>query len=45
MDEAFNFQENERYSLRNGIHLTSRNMHTAHFGSDTLSSLGPSCGN
>ena len=24
-----------------GIHLASRNMHTAHFGSDTISSLGP----
>ena len=27
--------------IRSGIHLASRNMHTAHFGSDTISSLGP----
>ena len=41
MNEVFNFQENERYNLRSGIHLASRNMHTAHFGNDTISSLGP----
>ena len=41
MNEVFNFQENERYNLRSGIHLASRNMHTAHFGTDTISSLGP----
>ena len=41
MDEDFNFQENESYNLRSGIHLASRNMHTAHFGTDTVSSLGP----
>ena len=40
MNEVFNFQENERYNLRSGIHLASRNMHTAHFGTDTISSLG-----
>ena len=27
--EVFNFQENRSYNLRNGIHLASRNMHTA----------------
>ena len=41
MNEVFNFQENESYNLRSGIHLASRNMHTAHFGTDTISSLGP----
>ena len=41
MNEFFNFQENESYNLRSGIHLASRNMHTAHFGTDTISSLGP----
>ena len=41
MNEVFNFQENERYNLRSGIHLASRNMlHTTHFGTDTISSLG-----
>ena len=45
MNEVFNFQENESYNLRGGIHLGSRNMHTVHFGADTISSLGPSCGN
>ena len=41
MNEVFNFQENERYNLRSGIHLASRKMNTAHFGTDTISSLGP----
>ena len=41
MDEDFSFQENESYNLRSGIHLGSRNMHTAHFGTDTTSSVGP----
>ena len=41
MNEVFNFQENESYNLRSGIHLASRNMHTAYFGTDTISSLGP----
>ena len=39
--EIFNFQENESYNLRSGIHLASRNMNTAHFGTDNISSLGP----
>ena len=41
MNEVFNFQENERYIFRSGTHLASRNMHTAHFGTDTIPSLGP----
>ena len=41
MNEVLNFQENESYNLRSGIHLASRNMHTAYFGTDTISSLGP----
>ena len=41
MNEVFNIQENERYTLRSGIHLASRNMNTAHLGTDTISSLGP----
>ena len=41
MHEVFNFQENESYNLRKGIHLASREMHTAHFGTDTISSSGP----
>ena len=41
MNEVFNFQENERYSLRCGIHFASRNMHTGHFGTDAMSSFGP----
>ena len=39
--EIYNFQENESYNLRSGIHLASRNMNTAHFGTDNISSLGP----
>ena len=41
MNEVFSFQENESYNLRSGIHLVSRNTHTAHFGTDTIFSLGP----
>ena len=41
MNEVFNFEEKESYNLRSGIHLASRNTHTAHFGTDTISSLGP----
>ena len=39
MNEVFDFQENESHNLGSGIHLASRNMHTAHFGTDTISSL------
>ena len=41
MNEVFNFQENESYNLKSGIHFASRNMYTTHFGTDTISSLGP----
>ena len=41
MNEVFNFQENESYNLRSRIHLASRNMHTAHFETNTISSLAP----
>ena len=41
MNEDFNFQENERYNLRSGVRLASRYMHTVHFGTDTIPSLGP----
>ena len=41
VNEVLNFQKTERYNLRSGIHLVSRNMHTVHFGTDTISSLGP----
>ena len=41
MNEVFNSQENGSYKLRSGIHLASRNMHTALFGTDTISSLEP----
>ena len=41
INTVFNFQENERYNLRSGIHLACRNIHTAHFGTDTISSLEP----
>ena len=37
MNEVFNFPENERYNL--GIHLTGRNMNTAHFSTDTISTI------
>ena len=41
MNKAFHFQENERYDLLSGIYLVDRNIYTAHFGTDTISSLGP----
>ena len=41
MNEVFNFQENKSYNLGSGIYLASRNMHTAHFGTDTIPSSGP----
>ena len=41
MEEFFNFEKNERYNLRRGVHLAGRNMNTAHFGNGTISSLGP----
>ena len=41
MKEVFIFQENENYNLRSGTHLTNRNIHTAHFGTDTITNLGP----
>ena len=41
MKEVFDFQENENYDLRSGTYLANRNMHTAHFGTDTVTNLGP----
>ena len=41
MKEVFIFQENENYNLRRGTHLMNRNIHTAHFGTDTITNLGP----
>ena len=41
MNKVFNFRENKSCRLRSGIHLASRNAHTAHFGTDSISSLGP----
>ena len=37
MHKVFNFQENESYNLRKGIYLADRNIHTAHFGTDNIS--------
>ena len=37
--KVFNLQENRSYNLRKGIHLASR-MHTAHFGTGTISIPG-----
>ena len=41
MKEVFIFQENENENVRNGTHLMNRNIHTAHFGTDTITNLGP----
>ena len=39
MNKAFQFQENDSYNSKSGIHLVSRNMYTEHCGSDSVSSL------
>ena len=41
MKEVFIFQENENYNLRSGTHLMNINTHSAHFGTDTITNLGP----
>ena len=41
MKEVFIFQENENYNLWSGTHLTNRNIHTAYFGTDTITNFGP----
>ena len=37
----FIFQENENYNLKSGTHVTNRNIHTPHFGTDNITNLGP----
>ena len=44
MKEVFISQENENYDnydIRSGTHATCKNMHTAYFGTDTMTNLGP----
>ena len=41
MTEVFIFQKNEKYDLRSDTHLANRNIHTEHFGTDTLTNSGP----
>ena len=45
MKEVFISQENENYDnyhIRSGTHLANRNtVHTAHFGTDTMTNLEP----
>ena len=41
MKEVFIFQENENYNLRSDTSITNRNIHTAHFGTGTITNLGP----
>ena len=40
MKAVFIFQENENYNLKSGTHPMNRNIHTAHFGTDTITNLG-----
>ena len=35
------FSKNENYSFWSGTHLANRNIHAAHFGTDTITNLGP----
>ena len=39
--EVFVFQENENYDIRSDTNLANRNIHTAHFGTSTITSIGP----
>ena len=41
MKEIFIFQKNENDNFKSGAHLMNRNIHTAHFGTDTITNLGP----
>ena len=41
MKVVFVFQENENYNLRSCTYLLNRNVHTVHFGTDTITNLGP----
>ena len=45
MKEIFNFQKSKSYNLRSDIHLSSRNMHTAHSVLTLYPVWDPSCGN
>ena len=40
MKAIFIFQENENYNLKSGTHPMNRNIHTAHFETDTITNLG-----
>ena len=39
--EVFIFQENENYNLTSSTQLTNRNIHTAHFGTGTITNVVP----
>ena len=39
--EVFVSQENEHYNLSSGRYLVKRHMHTAHFGTEAITNLGP----
>ena len=41
MKEVFIFRENENYYLRSGTNLANRNMHTVHFGTNTIANIEP----
>ena len=41
MKVVFVFQENENYNLRSCTYLLNRNVHTVHFGTVTITNLGP----
>ena len=41
MRKVFKVRENKSCNLRKGIRISSRNIHTAHFGTDTRSSSRP----
>ena len=41
MKEILFFQENENHNLRSGTNLANRNMHTAHFDTNTITRIGP----
>ena len=40
-ERVFVFQENENCDIRSDTNLANRNIHTAHFGTNTITSIGP----
>ena len=40
MKEIFNVSDNNNYNLRSGTHLSGPNVHTTHYGTESITNLG-----